>query len=103
MNVISSQTRGRGQGQGCGRGRNPQYHDFYDSNSSNSHKNKASLHHQKSSNTEAKQENGKCIQDKPSKNHENNCYRCSMKGQRTHTCCMPKHLTNLYQASMKEK
>ena len=26
-----------------------------------------------------------------------------MKGQRMHTCCMPKHLTNLYQASMKEK
>ena len=29
-------------------------------------------------NTEAKQENGKFLQDKPPKNHENNCYRCGM-------------------------
>ena len=43
-------------------------------------KRKASLHHQKWNNTEAKQENGKCLQDKPPKNHENNCYRCGMKG-----------------------
>ena len=69
---------------------------------------KASLHHQKWNNmkwnnTEAKQENGKCLQDKPSKNHENNCYRCGMKRHWSHTCHTPKHLVNLYQASIKAK
>ena len=28
----------------------------------------------------AKQENVKCLQDKPLKNHENNCYKRGMKG-----------------------
>ena len=56
VNAISSQTRGRGQGRGRSRGRNPQYHGSYSNNSSNSHKIKASLHHQKWNNIEAKQE-----------------------------------------------
>ena len=78
VNAISSQTRGcgrgRGRGRGHGHGRNPRYHNSYSNNSSNSQKRKASLHHQKWNNTEAKQENGKRLQDKPPKNHENNCY-----------------------------
>ena len=77
MNAISSQTRGHGRGRG--RGRNPRYHGSYSNNSSNSHKRKVSLHYQMWNNTEAKQENGKCLQDKPPKNHENNCYKCGMK------------------------
>ena len=44
------------------------------------HKRKASLHHPKWNNNEAKQENGKCLQDKPPKNHDNSCCRCGMKG-----------------------
>ncbi|WJZ86250.1 hypothetical protein VitviT2T_005726 [Vitis vinifera] len=79
VNAISSQTRGRGRGQGRGRvrghGRNPRYHGSY---SNNSQKMKASLHHQKWNNTETIQENGKRLQDKPPKNHENNCYRCGI-------------------------
>ena len=66
-------------------------------------KRKASLHHQKLNNTEVKQENGKCLQDKPPKNHENNCYRCGMKGHWSRTCRTPKHLVDLYQASIKAK
>ena len=64
---------------------------------------KTSLHHQKCNNTKAKQENGKCLQDKPPKNHENNCYRCGMKGHWSRTCRTPKHLVDLYQASIKAK
>ena len=57
VNAISSQTRGHGQerGRGRGRGRNPQYHG---SHSNNSHKMKASLHHQKWNNTEANKKMG---------------------------------------------
>nr|CAN61800.1 hypothetical protein VITISV_044293 [Vitis vinifera] len=69
---------------------------------------KVSLHHQKWNNTkwnntEAKQENGKRLQDKPPKNHENNCYRCGMKGHWSRTYRTPKHLDDLYQASIKAK
>ena len=64
---------------------------------------KASLHHQKWNNTKVKQENGKYLQDKPPKNHENKCYRCGMKRHWSHTYRTPKHLVNLYQASIKGK
>lgn len=104
VNAISSQTRGRGRGRGRGHGRghgrNPRYHGSY---SNNSQKMKASLHHQKWNNTETIQENGKRLQDKPPKNHENNCYRCGMKGHWSRTCRTPKHLVDLYQASIKAK
>ena len=61
------------------------------------------MHHEKWSNTEVKQENGKHLQNKPPKNHENNCYRCGMKEHWSHTCRTPKHLADLYQASVKAK
>ena len=61
------------------------------------------MHHQKWNNTEAKQENGKCLQDKPPKNRENNYYRYGMKGHWSCTYCTPKHLVDLYQASIKAK
>ena len=61
------------------------------------------MHHQKWNKTKAKQENGKCLQDKPPKNHDNNCYRCGMKGHWSRTYRTPKHLVDLYQTSIKEK
>ena len=54
VNTISSQIRGCGQRRGHGRGRNPRYHGSYGNNSSNSQKMKASLHHHKWNNIEAK-------------------------------------------------
>nr|CAN71694.1 hypothetical protein VITISV_005850 [Vitis vinifera] len=48
-------------------------------------------------------ENGKRLQDKPLKNHENNCYKCSMKGHWSYTYRTLKHLVDLYQTSIKEK
>ena len=49
------------------------------------------------------QENGKDLQYKSQKGHENKCYRCGIKGHWSRTCRMPKHLVDLYQASLKEK
>ena len=34
---------------------------------------------------------------------QNNCYRCGIKGHWSHTCRTPKHLVDLYQASIKAK
>ena len=58
---------------------------------------------QKYNNDEAKQENEKYLQDKPSKNHENNCYKCGMSGHWWRTHRAPKHLVDTYQASIKAK
>ncbi|KAK4597752.1 hypothetical protein RGQ29_015316, partial [Quercus rubra] len=51
----------------------------------------------------SKQESGKVFQNKPSKGHENICFRCGMKGHWSHTCRTPKHLVDLCQAYVKEK
>ena len=56
VNAISSQTRGHGRERRRGRERNPRYHGSYGNSSSNSHKRKTSLHHQKWNNTETKQD-----------------------------------------------
>ncbi|KAJ0080678.1 hypothetical protein Patl1_11750 [Pistacia atlantica] len=37
------------------------------------------------------------------KNNENKCYRCGGKGHWSHTYRTPKHLVELYQASIKNK
>ena len=105
VNAILSQTHGRwrGHGHGRSRGRNLQYHGSYINNLPNYQKMKALLHHQKWNNIEVKQENEKCLQNKPPKNHENKCYICGMKGHWSRTCPTPKHLVDLYQTSIKEK
>ena len=105
VNVISSQTHGHRQGRdrSRGHGRNFRYHGTHGSNHSNSQKRKTSWNHQKWNNTEVKQENMKYIQNTPSKAHENDCHRCGMKRHWVLTCRMPKHLADLYQASIKEK
>ena len=66
-------------------------------------KRKTSWNHQKLNNTEVKQENEKYIQNTHSNAHENNCHRCCIKGHWARTCHMPKHLADLYQASIKKK
>ena len=40
---------------------------------------------------------------KPSKGHENKCYRCGMESHCSCTCSTPKYLVDLYQAFIKEK
>ncbi|XP_074351651.1 uncharacterized protein LOC141690758 [Apium graveolens] len=41
--------------------------------------------------------------EKKKKTAENECYRCGMKGYWSRTCRKPKHLVDLYQASLKDK
>ena len=46
---------------------------------------------------------GSTYEIKPSKSHENNCHKYYMKSHWSRTYHKPKHLTDLYQASIKEK
>ena len=103
VNAISFQTCGQGREWGCGHEKNPPYHGSYSNNSSNSHKRKVHCTTRSGINIKAKQENGKCMQDKPPKSHDNNCYRCGMKRHWSCTCRTPKHLVDLYQVSIKAK
>jgi hypothetical protein len=50
-----------------------------------------------------KQNENKGLQNKPTKNYEDKCYKYGMKGNWSRTCRMPKLLVDLYQASIKEK
>ena len=52
---------------------------------------------------EAKQNENKGLQNKPTKKYEDKCYRCGMKGHWSCTCRTPKHLVVLYQAFIKYK
>ncbi|KAL0003014.1 hypothetical protein SO802_016795 [Lithocarpus litseifolius] len=78
---------------GRGRGRNNQYREDRTHNSS---KRNSTPYHQKN-------QNGKGLQNKPSKSHEIKCYRCGMEGHWSRISRTPKHLVDLYQASIKEK
>jgi len=61
------------------------------------------IYHKKWNHTEAKQNENKGLQNKLTKNYEDKCYRCGMKGNWSRTCRTPKLLVDLYQASIKEK
>ena len=98
MNAISSYKCGCGRGRG--HGRNYEYH-AYDNNPSNSQKRKASFHPQKRKRSMEKDEEN--IQSKSSKIQEETCYKCGIKGHWSRTCCMTKHLVDLYQAYLKDE
>ena len=86
-------------GRGCGRGH---VHDKKSYKSHAGHMDIA-LYHKNWNNIKTKQEKGKGLKNKPSKNHEETCYRCGIKGHWSHTCCTPELLIDLYQASIKDK
>ncbi|XP_070056517.1 uncharacterized protein [Nicotiana tomentosiformis] len=84
--------RGRGRGpncgHGCGRGRNSNY--------GNNNIPKNPLHHQQWKMKEQKYEAMQAVK------AENACYRCGGKGHWSRACRTPKHLVELYQASLKK-
>ncbi|XP_065635567.1 uncharacterized protein LOC136070105 [Quercus suber] len=86
----------KSRGRGHGRGKNNQNRGRYTHNILKGH---TTPYKRK----RLKQERDKGLQNKPSKGRENICFRCGMKGHWSHTCCTPKHLVDLYQASLKEK
>jgi hypothetical protein len=59
-------------------------------------------HHQKRNHIEAKQNENKSLQNKPTKNYGDKCYRCCMTGHWLCTCRTPKYLVELYQAFIKD-
>ncbi|KAJ0035486.1 hypothetical protein Pint_26071 [Pistacia integerrima] len=87
LNVTISNNQGHGRRHGHGRG----------------HGHRNGHGHQKWNNDEEKKEKGKSGQHKNLKNTEIFCYRRGMKGHWSRSCRMPKHLVELYQASLKEK
>ena len=95
---LNNRGRNRGRGRKHGRGWNTWHRSGQNTNSSRFKK--SAPYHQKWENSEEK---GKGFQKKPSKSKENICYRCGMKGHWVRTCRTPKHLADLYQASLKEK
>ena len=88
----------RHRGRGRGRGRNN-----YQVHGGHVHKPANKSSHLKWVNPETSKGKEKCLSNKPSKHYEETCYRCGMKGHWSRVCRTPKHLEDLYQASIKEK
>ena len=75
----------------------------YNNHPSNPFKRKDPFPCKKHNNSETKQENRESVHKKPSKAHEETCYRCGIEGHWSRTCRMTKQLIDLYQASLKDK
>lgn len=104
VTYTTENVRGRGRGRGCGGGRGRGRGRSFDRGQNNYHggyNSKNTNYHQKWDNNYAKQNKRKGGQN--SKNVESKCYRCGMTGHWSRTCRTPKHLVELYQASLKEK
>ena len=101
VNGISFERNWRNKGRGRGRDKNNQKRGRRTHNPSKGHN--TPYNKRLNQNEIKQQENGKDLQYKSQKGHENKCYRCSIKGHWSCTCCSPKHLAYLYQTSLKEK
>jgi len=69
----------------------------------NSSKKGNTPYHQKWNHIETKQEKGKDLQNKPSKNYEDKCYKYGMKGHWSYIYYTPKQLVDMYQDFVKDK
>ncbi|XP_058208289.1 uncharacterized protein LOC131321309 [Rhododendron vialii] len=103
-NRVSFPSNGQGRGHGQRRGRgshNHQVHGGYIQKLGK--KSEYPQKWNKWNRSEVSKEKGKRALNKPSKNSEDSCYKCGGKGHWSRTCRTPKHLIELYQASLKEK
>ena len=98
-NTIGGHTRGcnsyRGRGRGRGRGREGSYGYFGPGGYNQNTPHKWNVY-------KAKLDKGKNIQNGPKKD-DSICFRCGCHNHWSRTCRTPKHLVELYQASIKEK
>ncbi|XP_059663973.1 uncharacterized protein LOC132309704 [Cornus florida] len=108
-NVSSFHSHGRGRGHGCrggrgyGRNRN-NYSNRGGHNSSLTPRRNSTPSHQKWNSNTTKQAKEKALQNKAPKIYDDKpCSRCGMKGHWSRTCHTPKHLVDLYRASMNDK
>ncbi|XP_058192069.1 uncharacterized protein LOC131309453 [Rhododendron vialii] len=107
-NRVSFPNQGRGRGCGHGRGRghgrgshNHQVHGGYVQKSGK--KPDIPQKWNKWTRSEVSAGKGKNLENKPPRNSEDSCYRCGAKGHWSRTCRTPRHLADLYQASIKGK
>ncbi|XP_059630011.1 uncharacterized protein LOC132272974 [Cornus florida] len=94
---------GRSVGRGYSRNRN-NYNNRSGHNSSLTLRRNSTPSHQKWNSNATKQAKGKALQNKAPEIYDDKpCYRCGMKGHCSCTCHTPKHLVDLYHASMNDK
>ncbi|KAH7857353.1 hypothetical protein Vadar_011686 [Vaccinium darrowii] len=98
--------RGRGRGHGRGRGRGRGSHNYQVRGGHIKKPIKKTDFPRKWNKwdrSDVSQRKGNDFQAKPVKNTEDSCYRCGVKGHWSRTCRTPKHLVDLFQASIKGK
>jgi len=86
--------RGRGRGRAYGRGQ----HQGHGHGRGRSHRGG----HDVNANNDGRNARGNQVQNPPKK-YENACYKCGMTNHWSRICRTPKHLVDLYQASLKKK
>ncbi|KAL7116769.1 hypothetical protein ACP275_03G026000 [Erythranthe tilingii] len=95
-NVTSGRGRGRGFGRGHGRG-------YGRSPNRNHVGNRIAPYQQKWSKNDEKQDKGNTMKFGPPKKQNDSCYKCGANGHWSNVCRTPRHLVDLYQASIKGK
>ncbi|XP_059664071.1 uncharacterized protein LOC132309817 [Cornus florida] len=104
-NVSSFHGHGRRRGRGRRGGRNRNnYNNHGGYNSLLVIRRNSTPSHQKWNSNATKQAKEKALQNKAPEIYDDKpCYRCGMKGHWSRTCRTPKHLVDLYRASMNDK
>ncbi|PIN03201.1 hypothetical protein CDL12_24279 [Handroanthus impetiginosus] len=96
---FSNSGRGRGHSHGRGRGRGRGRYNYQNYGNGNH----GSFYHKGKQSLQKKGDFGEKRLGKFSKDIENLCFRCGSKGHWSRICRTPKHLVELYQASLKKK
>ncbi|XP_012829397.1 PREDICTED: uncharacterized protein LOC105950577 [Erythranthe guttata] len=93
---VNANNYNRGRGRGRGRGYRRGHGRHQDGP-------KVAPYHPKWNKNGEKQDKGKAVKFGPSNNQNESCHRCGVKGHWSRACRTPRHLVDLYQASIKGK